>query len=69
MGGGTGTTRGMHVNLYISSARANAMHKPITHVGVFSIIMQGIFFFCVRNSISSRQYLPWPPPAEHGALQ
>lgn len=27
-----------------------------------------IFAFCFHNSISSRQYLPWPLPAEHRAL-
>lgn len=26
-----------------------------------------VYFFCVLNSISSRQYLPWPPPAERRA--
>lgn len=39
MGGGTGIIRGMHVNLYIASVRSYVMHEPITHVGVFSIIM------------------------------
>lgn len=48
MGGGTGIIRGMRVNLYISSARSYVMHEPITHVGVFSIIMHSLplgFFF------------------------
>lgn len=49
MGGGTGIIRGMHVNLYIFSARSYVMHEPITHVGVFSpsscILSLGFMFF------------------------